>query len=152
VVEQKQTAPPPQVDGKSGGYDQYYQKSDGTNPQSQYRQLSPNGQPTAPGGFNPSQQSAPVKPERIAQNNGGFAGQVVDNARLPRSGVQVTFVSAKHEAADKTVTSDNAGRFQVDLPAGAWLVYVRTGNGQEVYHSRIDVGNRQQAPIMLVSR
>jgi hypothetical protein len=152
--EPRQTAPPPtgtgappQVDGKSSGsYDEYYKQPG--NPQSQYRQLNPNGQaaPQVPAGPG-------VKLERIALDNGnGVSGQVVNDAKAPRSGVQVTFVSAKRQAADKTVTSDASGQFHVDLSAGGWLVYLRTADGQQVYHSRIDVESKQKTPIVLVSR
>jgi hypothetical protein len=146
------TYPPPQVDGKTGGYDQYYQQQPGGNTQSQFRQLSPNGQSGVPSNKTPAPGPG-VKLERIAQvNDNGVSGQIVNDARTPRSGVQVTFVNAKRQGPDKTVTSDTAGQFQVELPTGAWLVYLRTADGQQIYHSRIDVEAKQKTPIVLVSR
>ncbi len=65
----------------------------------------------------------------------------------------MTFVSASKQAADQTVTADAAGNFNVQLPAGEWLVYLRTADGQQVYHSRLEVtGAQQKTPIVLVSR
>jgi len=149
--------PPPSVDGKSGGgspYDQYFQNQQNL----QFRQLPPGGQ--TPGGQAPGtpikSPAAPapgVKLERIAlADEPGVQGQVVSDARAPKAGVKLTFVSANNQAADQTVTADAAGRFDVQLPAGQWLVYVRTADGQQVYHSRIEVGGKQTSPFVLVSR
>ena len=150
-VEQKQTGPPPQVDGKSSS-DQYYRQYEPGNTQSQFRQMTPNGQPAVPSNPTPAPQGPGLKLERIAMGGNGVAGQVVNDAKAPRSGVQVTFVPAKRQGADKTVTSDGAGNFQVDLSTGTWLVYIRTADGQQVYHSRMDVEAQQKTPIVLVSR
>jgi hypothetical protein len=154
VVDPRSTNPPPQVDGKGGGYDQYYQQPPpGGNTQSQFRQLSPNGQSGVPNNKTPAPAGPGVKLERITLGDGNSVnGQIVNDARTPRSGVHVTFVNAKRQGPDKTVTSDATGQFQVELPTGAWLVYLRTADGQQVYHSRIDVEAKQKTPIVLVSR
>jgi hypothetical protein len=156
-VEGRQTPPPPTVDGKSNGgsgsplYDQYYgQPKD--QQQSQYRQLAPNGPlpvPAKPGALPPPS----VKLERIALGNDtAVEGKVVSAANAPKAGVRLTFVSAQRQSADKTVTSNAAGQFQVQLPPGGWLVYVRTAEGQEIFHSRIEIDAQHQTPIVLVSR
>ena len=77
---------------------------------------------------------------------------MVSDAKTPKAGVKLTFVSATKQAADQTVTADAAGHFNVQLPAGEWLVYLRTADGQQVFHSRIEVGGRQTSPFVLVSR
>jgi hypothetical protein len=149
-VDQRQTGPPPQVDSGSGSdTGKYYQ---GGSQQSQFRQMPPlPGTGTGVPAQQPKQPS--IKLERIAQSEGsGVGGQIVNDERTPRSGVQVTFASANKQTSDRTVTSNAAGRFDVDLPSGEWLVYMRTADGQQVYHSRIEVTATQKTPIVLVSR
>jgi Carboxypeptidase regulatory-like domain len=149
-VDPKQTPPPPMVEGKGsvGPYDQYFQpQPQPGQPQSQYRQLPPGS--GKPGTVPPPA----IKLDKIAQGNGTLIdGQVVSAKNAPKSGVQLTFVSAQKQAADKLVTTNANGQFQVELPAGAWLVYMRGADGQYVFHSRIDVDVRQKTPMILVSR
>lgn len=147
---QNQTQPPPQVDGKNqGGSDQYYQAPGQTN--SQFRQMPPAGQSNKqPGG---SLVPPGAKLERVVSGNGTLVqGQVVAGNQAPKSGIQLTFVSANRQGGDKRATADAAGRFQVELPAGQWLVYMTTADGQQVYHSEMDVASTQKTPVVLVSR
>jgi hypothetical protein len=155
-----QTQPPPQVDGKGGGgnpaYEQYYQQQQQQQPgnmQSQFRQLPPGGQPAAPAKTAPANPPPTIKLDKIAQGDGTLIeGKVVSDANAPKGGVQVTFVSVQKRSVDQVVTSNSAGNFQVELPAGAWLVYMRSSDGQYVFHSRIDIDARQKTPVILVSR
>jgi len=147
-----QTQPPPQVDGKqlSDPYEKYTPQNGKAN--SQFRQLPPAGQVQQPVKA-PVQPPPPVKLERITMADGpAVQGQVVSDKQAPKAGVQLTFVSAQKQNADKRVTADAAGRFQVELPAGQWYVYLRMADGQQVYHSQIDVASTQKSPIVLVSR
>jgi hypothetical protein len=137
------------VDGKSGGgpYDSSYLK---VRPESQQRQVAPNGQ-LQPITTQPA--PAPVKKDRIAMIDGSMInGQVVSDTNAPRGGIQLTFVSANRQAPEQTVTANAAGRFEVELGRGTWLIYVNSGNGQQSYHSQMDVAANQKAPIVLVSR
>jgi hypothetical protein len=149
-VQGGQTGQPPQVDGQGSGggnpdYNKYFKE--------QYRQLAPNGQPANPAQTTPTYQPPAVKLDKIALGEGNTVeGQVVSDQNAPRAGVQVTFVSVQKQSADKVVTSNAAGQFQVQLPAGGWLVYMRSADGQYVYHSRIDVAFQQKTPVILVSR
>jgi hypothetical protein len=154
-----QTQPPPSVEGKGsfGGnpaYDQYFKQSEQPGgQQSQFRQLSPNGQPGLPGKQAPASPPPNVKLDKIAQADGTLIqGQVVSDKNAPKAGVQVTFVSVQKQSADQVVTSNAAGHFQVQLPAGSWLVYMRSTDGQYVFHSRIDIDAKQKTPVILVSR
>jgi len=155
-VEGKQTLPPPTVDGKSGGganspqYDQYYQKDQ---QQSQYRQLPPKGQLQAPVKSVPTLPPPGVKLERIALGDGTLVdGRVVSDSNAPKAGVQLIFVSAQRQSPEKAVTANASGGFEVELARGGWLVYVRNTDGQQVYHSRIEIDAKQTTPIVLVSR
>jgi hypothetical protein len=148
-----QTVAPPTVQEKQGT-GQYYQQQQGSE-QSLNRQVSPNGKllSPAPSAPRPIQPPPGVKLDRIASNSGpAIQGQVVGDRNAPKAGVQVIFVSAKRQAPEKTVTSNVAGQFEVELPAGDWLVYLRSADGQQVYHSKFTVEGSQRAPIMLVSR
>jgi hypothetical protein len=151
-INQKPTMPPPQVDGKGSGnpeYDKYFQG----NGQSQYRQLPPTGQPGTAGKPAPGYNPPAVKLDKIAMGDDTLIdGQVVSDKNAPKSGVQLTFVSVQKQAADKTVTSNAGGAFQVQLPAGGWLVYMRAADGQYVFHSRIDIAVQHTTPVILVSR
>jgi hypothetical protein len=155
-VDLKQTAPPPQVEGSGDGgnpaYDKYFKQL--PQPQSQYRQLTPNGQPSNPAKtVSPASPPPSVKLEKIAQNGATIIdGKVVSDKNAPKTGVQLTFVSVQKQSADKVVTSNAAGQFQVELPAGSWLVYMRAADGQYVFHSRIDIDAKQKTPVILVSR
>jgi hypothetical protein len=154
AVDGRSTPPPPTVDGKSSGgnptYNEYYQKDQ---PQSQYRQLPPNGQVQAPAKSSPSVPPPSVKLERIASSDGTVInGQVVNDANSPKAGARLIFVSAQRQAPEKSATANGAGHFQVELAQGGWLVYLRGTDGQQAYHSRIDVAAKQTTPIVLVSR
>jgi hypothetical protein len=143
------------VDGKSNGpggppYEQYYQKDQ---QQSQYRSIGPNGQIQVPVRTAPVTPQPNVKRDRIASGNGTVVdGQLVTEANAPKSGAQLVFVSAQRQSPEKAVTTNTSGRFEVELPQGAWLIYVRNAEGQQIYHSRIDVAAMSTAPIQLVSR
>jgi hypothetical protein len=149
--------PPPTVDGKINGgtggnpkTDIYYEKDQ---QQSQYRQLAPKGQLQAPVKATPVAPPPAVRVERIAASDGTVVdGQVVSDNNTPRAGVQLIFVSAQRQSPEKSVTANASGRFAVELAQGGWLVYVRNADGQQSYHSRIDVAARQTSPILLVSR
>jgi hypothetical protein len=149
------TPPPPTVDGKSSGpgggpYEQYYQQQQ---QQLQYRPNGPNGQLQAPVKSVPSVPQPAVKRDRIAKGDGTMVdGQLVTDANAPRAGAELIFVSAQRQSPEKAVTTNLAGRFEVELAQGAWLIYMRNTDGQQVYHSRIDVGAKQTTPIQLVSR
>jgi hypothetical protein len=140
------------VDGKTGGdprYDIYYDKGQ---QQSQYRQLNPSGQLPAPVKAVPALPPAGVKRERIAQNGTVINGQVVSESNAPKAGAQLIFVSARRQAPEKKTTANASGRFEVELAQGDWLIYVRNADGQQNFHSRIDVAALQTTPIVLVSR
>jgi hypothetical protein len=63
----------------------------------------------------------------------------------------VLFVDAA-VGSRQTVTTNTSGRFDVDLPAGNWLVYLYGPDDIARFHSRIDVGATQSARVMLVNR
>src|SRR5205809_7423721 len=86
----------------------------------------------------------PVRPGQIAlrpTTNGPASpsGQVGANNFTPRGGAQMVFVSAQKRDVRLAATADTAGRFQVDLPAGGWYVYLAGADGRTTYHSQLTV-------------
>ncbi len=151
------TPPPPTVDEKRGGngaqpFEKYYGPPNGNgNGGASFRQPLPGGAvPARP--VNPAPVPA-ARPDRIASlPNARLEGQVVSAAHAPRPGAQVMFVSTRREAPNQTVTANAVGRFQVNLPAGGWLVYVSGSDGRNVFHSRIDVDGRQPTALTVMAR
>jgi hypothetical protein len=117
----------------------------------------------SPGSFRPpvggpvpvqpvSPPAPPVKLDRVtAAPNARVEGQVVRSDRTPRAGAQVMFISAQRQAPNQTVVANGAGRFQVNLASGSWLVYVNGADGRQVFHSRIEVASNQSTPLTVVA-
>jgi hypothetical protein len=79
-------------------------------------------------------------------------GRVLMADRRPQSRAQLLFVSTDR-GVRQTVTADEQGRFQTNLLAGTWLIYLQNTAGQLVYQQRVQVGSASPpAPITLVSR
>ena len=99
----------------------------------------------------------PVRPGQIAlrpTTNGpaNLSGQVVANNFTPRGGAQMVFVSAQKQDVRLAATADTAGRFQVDLPAGGWYVYLAGADGRTTYHSQLTVKPSESRNVTVVSR
>jgi hypothetical protein len=151
--QQFQTPPPPTIDEKKtgpGGVNQYYPPSNA--PGASFRQPLPgNPAPVRPVSPNPA---PAVRPDRIASApSAQIEGQVVRMDRTPRGGARVTFISAqRRQLPSQAVTANAAGRFQVNLASGGWLVYVAGPDGRQAFHSRIEVNGAQPAPLTVVTR
>ncbi len=92
-----------------------------------------------------------VKLERIVFGPESFVeGQIVRIDNAPRPNASVLFVSADNGNRE-TVTANNAGRFQVNLASGNWLVYVQGRDGTAQFHSKLSVQERQTARITVVN-
>jgi hypothetical protein len=92
-----------------------------------------------------------VQLDRIVYGPESFVeGQVVRNDQSPRPNVGVIFVSADN-GKRQSVTANGAGRFQVNLASGNWLVYVQNRDGAAQFHSRLNVQDQQTARITLVN-
>jgi hypothetical protein len=101
--------------------------------------------------------NVPVRPGQIAMrptSNGpaNLSGQVVANNFTPRGGAQMVFVSAQKQDVRLAATADRAGRFQVDLPAGGWYVYLAGADGKATYHSQLIVKPSESKNVTVVSR
>jgi hypothetical protein len=79
-------------------------------------------------------------------------GQLVRNDNAPRSGAQLTFVSTDAQAARRQVTTDAAGKFNVTLASGGWLVYIDDTDKQPIFQTRLTLGDNENRQITLVSR
>jgi hypothetical protein len=117
----------------------------------------PNG--AAPSGVTPSglrpnsPPPPPVKLDRIVVGpDARVEGQVVRSDNTPRPNAQVLFVRADRQGDIRSTTANSAGRFNIDLAAGGWLVYLTNPDGTQAYHSRIDVTGAQPPQMVLTSR
>jgi hypothetical protein len=94
----------------------------------------------------------PVKFDRIAVGpDSHVEGQIVRSDNSPKPSAKVLFINASN-GKRQTITANTAGRFQVDLPAGSWHVYLHGSDDALIYHSRIDVNGSQNRQVNLVSR
>jgi Carboxypeptidase regulatory-like domain len=103
----------------------------------------------------PPAPAVPVKPGQIAarpNTPATVSGQVVANNFTPRGGARVVFVSAQKQEMRQAATADAAGRFQVDLPAGGWYVYLAGADGTPTYHSQLTVQASESRNVTVVSR
>jgi hypothetical protein len=111
----------------------------------------------------PVQQPQPAAPptvriDRIVSvqptlNSGSrLEGAVVSRDEKPRPGAQMLFVSNEKQGAQRPVTADKAGQFNIELAPGTWLVYLSAGDGKLLFHSKVEVRGEGNKPVMLVSR
>jgi hypothetical protein len=100
----------------------------------------------------PQPKPANVKLDRIAVgSNSVVEGQVARLDNSPKANAKVLFVNALTSQKQTTYTNAS-GRFQTELPAGSWHVYLHGADDLPVYHSRVDVNGAQFRQVNLVSR
>jgi hypothetical protein len=93
----------------------------------------------------------PVKLERIVFGPESYVeGQIVRGDNTPGSGASVLFVSAQ-SGQRHTATANAAGRFQINLASGSYLVYVPGRDGTPLFHSRVSVANNQPTRLSVVN-
>jgi Carboxypeptidase regulatory-like domain len=78
-------------------------------------------------------------------------GQVVRSDNSPKANAKVMFINAM-TGKRQTIQANTAGRFNIDLPAGSWHMYLHGADDQPIYQSRIDVNGAQERQVNLVSR
>jgi hypothetical protein len=124
-------------------------------PQTQQKPAGAPWQPATglPTGISPTPPPPPVKLDRIVVGpDATVEGQVVRNDNTPRPNAKIVFVSSSQPLAQQTVIANSAGRFQANLAAGAWNVYLHGPDGNPTFSTRIDVGGSQPGLITLVNR
>jgi hypothetical protein len=100
----------------------------------------------------PQTPAPPIKFNQITVNpNSVVEGQVVRSDNTPKGNAKVLFVNAS-SGKREAITTNSGGRFQLELPAGSWHVYLYGNDGLAVHHSRIDVNGAQSRQVSLVSR
>jgi hypothetical protein len=95
----------------------------------------------------------PLRLDRVASrtDSGRLEGQVVRDDRItPRANAALRFVGEKDEQV--TARADRAGRFEVDLPAGEWTLYLTSTDGRPTFHSTILVRGSDDRRVTVVSR
>src|SRR5262249_10822742 len=95
-----------------------------------------------------------VKWERMvsAPGDSNLRGTVVRADHTGQAGARVVFVSADGDRPQSSTTADRDGRFQATLASGAWLVYVEDSRGTPHFQTRVEVQNKDQVRLTLVSR
>jgi hypothetical protein len=154
VTEQSQTAPPPVAPPLPAGpsvSETTVPASPGSFRQPQLGRPLP-GTPTAPT-TQPRLSPAPVRLDRIVSLSAYVVeGRVVTAERAPQGNARLLFVSAESDRTQHSVMADASGQFQVNLPSGAWLVYVRDADGRPTFQEKLDVSAKATPPMVLVSR
>ena len=141
---------PPTSGQKQNMMDMYYppiEPSKNTMPNTSWRpQLG------TPVPIQPTPPQAPVKMDRIAVGpNSVVEGQVVRADSSPKPSAKVMFINAS-TGQKQTILTNTAGRFQTELAAGSWHVYVHGANDLPIYQNRIDVNGAQFRQVSLVAR
>jgi hypothetical protein len=108
------------------------------------------------------QPAAPIFPRAAAtfehvasrlRSGATINGQVVvNNSIAPVPGTKLLFVSRQAKDKQQAITADNDGRFNVALASGGWDIYTARGDGMLEFHSSIDVKDRQDRNVRVVSR
>lgn len=100
--------------------------------------------------------AVPVKPirlDRVASrtDSGRLQGLVVRDDRItPRANATLRFVGEKDE--EVTAKADRTGRFDVDLSAGEWTLYLTGADGKPTFHSTVLVRGSDDRRVTVVSR
>jgi len=142
--QQQQTAPPPQIKDSFAP----------SGPNVGNTSLQQQSQWQAPATITPQSNTQPhpqVKLDRIVFGPESYVeGQIVRTDNVPRPNVSVLFVSADNGRRE-TATANNAGRFQINLASGNWLVYVQGRDGAAQFHSKLSVQENQTARLTVVN-
>jgi hypothetical protein len=77
-------------------------------------------------------------------------GQVVRNDRSPTSNAQVLFVNAA-TGTRHSITTNDAGRFNLALASGQYHVFLAGSNGSAAYHSQVNVDRKQANVLNLIN-
>jgi hypothetical protein len=144
-----QSPPPPQIKDSTAPSGPHVGNMSFTQPRFAAPPQQPNPWQAAPANRPPA--APPVKLERIVFGPESYVeGQIVQRDQTPRAGASVLFVSAE-TGSRQTVTANGTGRFQVNLASGNWLVYVPGRDGTPLFHSRVNVNDKQPTRITVVN-
>lgn len=155
-----------QRNGPPAGVREYSDQGAPLNPDRRYYpNTDPNAPPTMPGAEpqkyrQPQPRSTPqpirppnVKLDRMVSTPASYVqGQLVRRDNQPQSGARLMFVSAAKNGPRQTVTTDATGKFQVSLASGAWLLYEYGADNRPVFHSKIEMRDRDNERVTIVSR
>jgi hypothetical protein len=78
-------------------------------------------------------------------------GQLVSTGQQPLRNVRVLFVSQDQDRLQLTATTDTAGRFDVQLASGNWLVYTPGEDGRPAFNQKVYVQGSGPRSVLLVS-
>jgi hypothetical protein len=102
--------------------------------------------------------AAPVYPPSVrldrivSASSTNLQGEIVSEDSKPIANVQLLFVPTDKDNTRESATADAAGKFQVALEPGTWLVYTVSSDGKSDFRRKIEVGANQPGEVRLVSR
>jgi hypothetical protein len=104
--------------------------------------------------FRPTVPAPPaVRLDRIVSaTSPSLQGSVVGQDSRPIPNVQLLFIQADQLNNRETAKADAAGKFEVPLSAGSWLVYTQTPDGKTEFRRKIEVRADERTEVQLVSR
>lgn len=106
--------------------------------------------PTTPVPTSPA--PARIRLDKTASlNDVNVRGTLVSSAQQPQRNARVLFVSQDQERLQMTATTDTAGRFDVQLASGNWLVYTPGADGHPVFNQKVYVQGNGPRSVLLVS-
>jgi hypothetical protein len=80
-----------------------------------------------------------------------LSGQVVNGGKAA-PGAKVLLVSADKKRTQQTLVADAKGRFEANVAAGSWLVYVHGADGKPVFQDKVEVKSDAVQQVVLTSR
>jgi hypothetical protein len=88
----------------------------------------------------------------VSASSTNLQGQVVSEEGKPLANVRLSFVPADKENTREAATADAAGKFEIVLEPGTWLVYTLGADGKTEFRRKIEVGRNEPSELRLVSR
>jgi hypothetical protein len=144
----------PRTNVPIGGVDEHPPANGGTINPGSFRPAFPG--PAVPSDPLPRRQIDPTRLDHVVSrpvSGSNLNGQVVaNNSTFPVGGAKLVFVSKQGETSQQAVTTDGAGRFQVNLPSGGWSIYMSRPDGMMEYHSTLAVRDNESRNVRVVSR
>ena len=118
---------------------------------------SPNVPTNPGGGVSQPRAMPPAKVNaRTTSRSGGptvVRGEVVRaDQQTPLGGAKLVLVSAADSKEREYVTADEFGRFDLQVPAGTWHLYVGDGTGKAAFHKTVRLDPSTERTFAVVSR
>lgn len=86
-------------------------------------------------------------------SNAAIRGELVEQDRItPKANSKLIFLNADDESKRIEVKTNQYGEFDTNIPAGDWYLYLGTGTGKAVYHSKLTMVEGQTRDVTVASK